>query len=147
MIQEAISGTEVFLVEATVKPGNIIRVFVDEPEGISLDECVRISKAIESGIDREKEDFEMQVSSPGLDNPLLVIHQYIKSIGEELKIETNDKQRIIGELLEVDPAGISLNAKIKVKTKGLKKGKTEFQMMNLKFEDIKSAKVNLHFKG
>jgi len=120
---------------------------VDEPEGISLDECVRISKAIESGIDREKEDFEMQVSSPGLDNPLLVIHQYIKSIGEELKIETNDKQRIIGELLEVDPAGISLNAKIKVKTKGLKKGKTEFQMMNLKFEDIKSAKVNLHFKG
>jgi len=61
LIRDAISGTEVFLVEAAVKQGNNIRVFVDEPDGISLDECVRISRAIEAGIDREKEDFDIQV--------------------------------------------------------------------------------------
>jgi ribosome maturation factor RimP len=147
MILEAISGTEVFLVEVAVNPGNIIRVFVDEPGGISLDEIGRISKAIESGIDSEKEDFEMQVSSPGLNNPLVVIQQYKKNIGKELKIETNDKQRLIGDLLEVDPEEITINAKVKVKVKGSKKNKVEFQMMKLKFENIKIAKVNLHFKG
>jgi len=147
LIQEVISGTEVFLVEAAVKQGNIIRVFVDEPDGISLDECVRISKAIEEGIDREKEDFDLQVSSPGLENPLLVTQQYVKNIGEELKIETSDNKRIIGELLEADSSGITLNAKVRVKSKGSKKSKTEFQSLSLKFDEIKSAKVNLQFKG
>ena len=147
LIRDAISGTEVFLVEAAVKQGNNIRVFVDEPDGISLDECVRISRAIEAGIDREKEDFDLQVSSPGIENPLLVIQQYEKNIGRELKVETADNKRFTGELLDVDPSGISLNAKVRVKTKGSKKSKTEFQSVNLRFDDIKSAKVNLHFKG
>ena len=147
MIHEAISGTEAFLVEVTVNQGNFIRVFLDEPNGISMDECVRISKVIEAGIDRETEDFDLQVSSPGLENPLRVNKQYIKNIGRELKVETNDKKRIVGELLEVETTGITLNAKVKVKAKGSKKSKIEFQAINLKFENIKSAKVNLHFKG
>ncbi len=147
LIHEAISGTEAFLVEVAINQGNFIRVFLDEPNGISMDECVRISKAIEAGIDREKEDFDLQVSSPGLENPLRVNKQYIKNIGRELKVETNDKKRIVGELLEVETTGITLNAKVKVKTKGSKKSKIEFQSIILKFEDIKSAKVNLHFKG
>ncbi len=147
IIKEAISGTEIFVVEAAVKPGNIIRVYVDAPEGISMEECVRISKAIESGIDRELEDFDLQVSSPGLENPLLVIQQYTKNIGKELKVETDNKQRFVGELLEADPNGITLNALVKIKVAGSKKKKTEFQAVNLKFEEIKSAKVNLHFKG
>lgn len=147
IIQEVCTGTEIFLVEAAVKPGNIIRVYVDEPSGISMEECVRISKAIESGINREEEDFDLQVSSPGLENPLLVLRQYLKNIGNELKIETVNKQRIIGELTEVNEDGIKINAAIKVKVAGTKKKKSEFQTINLKFEEIKSAKVNLQFKG
>ena len=57
-----IEGTEAFLVNVDVKSGNLIRVFVDEPSGISLDECVRISKDIESSLDREEDDFDLQVS-------------------------------------------------------------------------------------
>ena len=147
MIAEACTGTEIFLVEATVKPGNVIRIFVDEPQGISMEECVRISKAIESGIDREVEDFELQVSSPGLENPLLVLKQYLKNIGNELKIETITKQRLVGELIEVNDAGIKISAAVKVKVAGTKKKKLEFQDVHLKFEEIKSAKVNLQFKG
>lgn len=146
LVREAISGTEIFLVEASVKPGNIIRVFVDEPAGISLDECVRISKAIEDGIDREKEDFDLQVSSPGLENPLIVIQQYEKNIGNELKVITIDNQRITGELIEVDPAGINLKAMVRVKNEGSKKSKPALQNVRIKFGDIKSAKVSLHFK-
>lgn len=147
IIKEAISGTEIFVVEAAIKPGNIIRVFIDEPNGISMEECVRISKAIESGFDREEQDFDLQVSSPGLENPLLVLQQYTKNIGNELKVETVNKQRFVGELLEADSNGIILNALVKLKIAGSKKKKTESQAVNLKFEEIKSAKVNLHFKG
>ncbi len=147
IIVEAIEGTEAFLVDIDVKQGNLIRVFVDEPEGISLDECVRISKTIESDLDREEEDFDLQVSSPGIENPLLVLPQFLKNIGRELKVETNTKERFVGELLDADQTGISLNAKVKIKVEGSKKKKSELRTMSLKFEEIKSAKVNLQFKG
>ncbi len=147
VIVEAIEGTEAFLVDIDVKQGNLIRVFVDEPEGISLDECVRISKTIESDLDREEEDFDLQVSSPGIENPLLVLPQFLKNIGRELKVETNTKERFVGELLDADQTGISLNAKVKIKVEGSKKKKSELRTMSLKFEEIKSAKVNLQFKG
>jgi ribosome maturation factor RimP len=147
IIIRTIEGTDAFLVDVDVKSGNLIRVFVDEPSGISLDECIRISKVIESSLDREEEDFDLQVSSPGLENPLLVLPQYIKNIGRELKVETLDKQRFVGELISADQIGISLKAKIKVKLEGSKKKKTELQSVSLKFEEIKSAKVNLQFKG
>ena len=130
-----------------VKQGNLVRVFVDDPNGISLDECVRISKAIESSLDREVEDFDLQVSSPGLENPLLVLPQYLKNIGRELKVETNEKERFVGELLSANEEGFSLNAKVKVKVEGSKKKKSELRTVSLKFEEIKSAKVNLQFKG
>ena len=147
LINEAVEGSDIFLVEVTVRQGNLIRVFVDEPRGISLDECVRISRAIESGLDREEEDFDLQVSSPGLENPLLVLPQYLKNIGRELKIETVEKERLTGELLGADKDGISINAQVKVKTPGSKKKQIEFQEKSLKFEEIKSAKVNLQFNG
>lgn len=147
VIVETIEGTEAFLVDVDIKQGNLIRVFVDDPNGISLDECVRISKVIESGLDREEEDFDLQVSSPGLENPLLVLPQYLKNIGRELKVETNAKERYVGELLSADQSGISLNAKVKVKVDGSKKKKSELRDVSLKFDEIKSAKVNLQFKG
>ena len=142
-----IEGTEAFLVNVDVKSGNLIRVFVDEPSGISLEECVRISKEIESSLDREEDDFDLQVSSPGLENPLLVLPQYLKNIGRELKVDTIDKQRLVGELISADQIGISIKAKVKVKVEGTKKKKSELQTISLKFEEIKSAKVNLQFKG
>ena len=147
IIVEAIEGTEAFLVDVDIKQGNLIRVFLDEPEGISMDECVRISKTIESELDREEQDFDLQVSSPGLENPLLVLPQYLKNIGRELKVETNTKERFVGELLDADQTGISLNAKVKIKVEGSKKKKSESRTMSLKFEEIKSAKVNIQFKG
>ena len=147
IVADSVDGTDAFLVDVSVKPGNLIRVFVDDPSGISLDECVRISRAVESSLDREAEDFDLQVSSPGLDNPLIVLPQYIKNIGRELKIETQGKEKYTGELLEADEEGIKINAKIRIKEKGSKKSNTGFQLVELKFDDIKSAKVNLQFNG
>jgi ribosome maturation factor RimP len=78
---------------------------------------------------------------------LRVKQQYLKNIGSDLKIETVDDKRIAGELLEVNSEDITINAKVKAKVKGSRKSKTDYQSTTLRFEDIKSAKVNLHFKG
>ena len=135
IVLDSIEGTDTFLVDIAVRPGNLIRVFVDDPSGIPLDECVRISRAVESSLDRESEDFDLQVSSPGLDNPLLVLPQYQKNIGRELKVETNEKDKYTGELIEADEEGVKIQAKIRIKEKGAKKSKTEFQLVELKFDD------------
>jgi ribosome maturation factor RimP len=147
LVIQAIEGTPAFLVEIDIKPGNLIRVFIDEPSGISLDECVRISRVIESGLDRENDDFDLQVSSPGLDNPFKVLPQYLKNVGQELKVETLDGRRLTGELKSADEESITLEAKVRVKEKGSKKKKTAIETVCLKYEDIKIAKVNLQFNG
>ncbi len=66
LVSQYIQGTDIFLVEASVKPGNVIRVHVDRPEGISIDECVKISRHMNEMLDRDVEDYDLQVSSPGL---------------------------------------------------------------------------------
>jgi len=143
LVNQAIEGTKAFLVDVDIKPGNLVRVFIDEPEGISLDECVRVSRAIENGLDRDVEDFDLQVSSPGLDNPLKVLPQFLKNIGQELKVETIDGEKLAGELISADAEGIILEAKARVREKGSKKKKTELKTVSLKYGDIKSAKVDL----
>lgn len=145
LIQEMLSETEVFVVDIQIKPGNQIKVYIDEPEGISIDLCVQFSRAIEFGLDRELEDFALQVSSPGLSEPLKVHQQYRKQIGQSLKVSTIDGKKITGDLLSADESGIEVNAEIKVKVEGSKKKATEIQLIKLEYNEIKTAKVNLVF--
>lgn len=145
LIQERLDESEVFVVDIQVKSGNVIRVYIDEPTGISLDTCIEFSRLIEFGLDRETEDFELQVSSPGLTEALKVPQQYTKHIGNSLKIMTNDEETFIGELLSADEQGIQINAEIKVKEAGKKKKKTEIQSKRLEYKEIKTTKVNLVF--
>ncbi len=105
---------------------------------------MQFSRVIEFGLDREIEDFALQVSSPGLTEPLRVHQQYRKQIGQSLKILTVDEQKITGELLSADENGIEVNAVIKVKADGKKKT-TEIQLIKLEYKEIKTAKVNLVF--
>src|SRR5690554_3690461 len=76
-----------FLVDIQVSASNAIRVFIDSYDGIDIDHCVAISRHIEHNLDREEEDFELQVSSPGLSEPLKVKEQYIKNIGREMEVD------------------------------------------------------------
>ncbi len=145
LIRERLEESEVFVVDIQVKPGNVIRVYLDEPEGISIDTCVEFSRIIESGLDRDTDDFELQVSSPGLTEPLKVPEQYIKHIGQSVKILTNDEKKYIGEILSADSNGFEINAEIKVKLAGSKKKTTEFQVVKLEYKEIKTTKVNLVF--
>lgn len=145
IISTQIADSGIFVVELQVKPGNLIQVFLDHPDGITIETCVAYSRLIESHLDREKEDFELQVSSPGLDQPFKVIEQYRKNLDRTIKVVTSDGSKFKGKITHVDKLGIEMDAEIKVKNPEGKKKKTEIQSKRLDFSEIKSAKVNLEF--
>ncbi len=111
LVQEHIQGSDIFLVEAVVKPGNMIRVHVDRPEGISIDECVKISRFLNSRLDREVEDFSLEVSSPGMSSPFKVTQQYEKNIGRIIELRIEGGERLEGKLERVDESAITLNVR------------------------------------
>lgn len=144
-MHDRISESEIFVVDIQIKPGNLIQVFLDQPGGISLDSCVEFSRLIESNLDREQEDFELQVSSPGLDKPLKVYQQYVKNVGKKIKIVLLNGDKYTARVMAADPEGVELEAELSVKTPGVKKKTTELKSVRLEYKDIKTAKVNLEF--
>ena len=140
-----IRETSIFLVDVRVNSANRISVKVDKPEGVTIEECVNISRAIESGLNRDIEDFELEVSSPGLTEPLKVMEQYRKNCGRQVDVLKCDGQKINGLLQYVDDNGIVLEVKAKIKEAGQKRSKTVMQTVALKFSDIKTTKVTITF--
>ncbi len=138
-------GTGLFLVDIHVSPSNSIRVLADSKEGITLEECMQLSRAIESSLDREVEDFNLEVSSPGLSEPLKVIPQYEKNIGREVEIISDEGEKIRGRLTELTGKGVIIEELVKIK--GEKK-KPEIKPVNreLCFDSIKTAKIVITFK-
>jgi ribosome maturation factor RimP len=121
LVKEKIEGTSVFIVDITVGGNQQINVLVDKPEGISIDECVGISRHIEGNLDREEQDFELQVSSPGLDVPFKVREQYDKNIGRTVKVYTKDNKKHEGVLSEVTNDFVVLKWQEKERLEGKKK--------------------------
>ncbi len=129
---------EYFLVEVDVRKGNVINVLVDGDNGITIDECVKISRNIESHFDRDEEDFELRVSSPGLNKPFKLLRQYIKYIDRKIEIVTNDDKRITGILKSCSES----NIEIEVIT--CKKEKIAV-IRDLQLNEIKNAKPVISF--
>ena len=98
LVEEFVRGTGLFLVSVKVSNANRIIVLADKNEGITIDECAAIHRHIENGLDRNKEDFELQVSSPGLDVPFGVIEQYFKNEGKKVEVVWyNKKGDLVGK--------------------------------------------------
>jgi len=143
LVEKIIRETEIFLVGITVTAKNKILVWIDRKDGITIDECAEISKELENHLDRSIEDFELEVSSPGLDTSFRVRQQYDKNIGREIEIVTEDNKIHKGELLQVTEDGIKLEI-IKNK-KGKVKKEDQATELSLGFNQIKSAKVIVTF--
>ena len=144
-VLSAIGDTAIFVVDVRVDSANKISVEIDKSEGITIEECIHISRAVENGLDREVEDFELVVSSPGLTEPFKVMEQYRKNCGRQVDVVKRDGQKVNGLLLHVDEEGIELEVKAKIKELGQKRPKTVIQTVQLKFSDIKTTKVTITF--
>lgn len=134
-----------FLVDVSVSSSNVIRVEIDSYLGLTIEQCVEVSRHIESNLDREKEDFELQVSSPGADKPFKVREQYLKNKGRELEVTLKDGNILKGKLDEIDDDHISLLVTSKEKTENSKKKQLAATKHCIDYKDIKKAKVIISF--
>jgi ribosome maturation factor RimP len=141
IVKEHIGGTGIFLVAVKVSSSGKITVLADKADNITIDECAAIHRHIESRLDRDTEDFELQVSSPGLDMPFGVFEQYLKNQGKRVEVVTSEGQKLFGILSNVTPGGFDLESEIKSKGK-----KKETLLVPFNFEDVKSTKVVLTIK-
>jgi ribosome maturation factor RimP len=141
LVEEFIKGTGLFLVAVKVSSANRITVLADKNEGITIDECVAIHRHIENSLDREKEDFELQVSSPGLDLPFGVIEQYIKNQGRKVEVVENDGSKTMGMLKNVTAGGFELETEVKIKGKA-----KELKDISFNFDQVKTTRVILTIK-
>lgn len=135
---------DLFLIELMVLPDNQVRVVIDGDNGVSVEDCVLISRAIEHNLDRDETDFSLEVTSAGATSPLQNKRQYKKNIGRTLKVKTKDKE-LKAELLSVDDEAITLTWKAR-EPKPLGKGKMTVQKEEkISYDDIEKAKVMIKF--
>ena len=143
LVEEVLTD-DLFIVDITVGIGNLISVSVDSDAGISVGECVQISRHIENSLDRETEDFSLEVSSPGLSLPFKVLRQYLKNIGRDVEVVTKSGEKQNGILKSADSEGFELEIVVKEKVDGTKVLVTKSLAYN--FDQMKTVKIVISFK-
>ena len=103
LVKEALQDRDdLFVTEVKVKPDNTIYVFMDGDNGVTVDDCIMVSKCVEKRLDRDRSDFELNVSSFGIGRPLQVLRQYRNAIGKMLAVKLSDGSRLKGKLMAAD---------------------------------------------
>ena len=135
---------DLFLIELIVLPDNQVRVVIDGDNGVSVDDCVFVSRAIEHNLDRDETDFSLEVTSAGATSPLQHKRQFKKNIGRTLKVKTKDKE-LKADLISADEEAITLTWKTR-EPKPIGKGKVTVQKEEkISYDDIEKAKVMIKF--
>ena len=148
IVEDILGNGAIFLVSLSVSRQNNIRVYLDGDDGVTIADCIKISRHIESQLDRDNEDFDLEVSSVGVSEGLVHQRQYRKNVGRRLAIVTTENERQKGTLAEVSDEGITIHPD--KKEKGKKKRKvpepdTDAPLF-LPFGQIEEAKVQVAFK-
>ena len=137
------AGTEFFLVEVRVLPGYKIYVFADSTHNITIQQCATVSRHLEEFLETNNlvpEQYMLEVSSPGLDQPFRVSNQYEKAINTDVEVVLKDGRKLEGRLTDVSTSGLTLLESV------MKKGKLiEEKVHDLSFEEIKTTKKTIIF--
>tara|TARA_B110000495_G_C22608978_1_gene363606 strand:- start:19 stop:495 length:477 start_codon:yes stop_codon:yes gene_type:complete len=136
-----------YLVDVLISPTNSIVVEIDGiKNSVSVNDCISVSRNIEHNLDREENDFELKVSSPGLDQPFKVKQQYEKNIGRAVKVILNPHGSQEGILKDISEKAIVLEWEEKERLEGKKKQVLVSKTKEIKFEDIKETRIVITFK-
>ena len=149
LIDERIAELDngLFVVELSISATNVITVELDKHDGsVAVADCMSVSRNVEHNLDREEQDFEITVSSAGLDKPFRVLAQYQKNIGRDVKVKLNDAGKIEGALIEVTEDWIVIENSRKEKIEGKKKKEVIVEQHKLTFDMIKETKIIISFK-
>lgn len=145
-VEEHLLDSPNFLVEVVIRPGNTIVVEIDSKEGVSIDDCIVLSKHIESTLDREKEDFELEVGSAGVTSPFKIPKQYEKNIGNEIEVLSKAGQKLTGVLKDSNDHGFTMTITTLVKPEGAKRKIEVDEDLTFKYDEVKHTKYLIRFK-
>ena len=123
IVDEWLEDKEYFLVEVIISPDDKIVVEIDHKEGVWIEDCVELSRYIESRLNREDEDYELEVGSAGIGQPFKVLQQYYIHIGQEVEVMTKGGQKLTGVLKHADEEKFTVSVQKKVKMEGAKRPK------------------------
>lgn len=144
LIEDKLSEDQ-FIVSFDINPGNQIMVTLDSMHSITIDHCVEISRTVEGSIDREEDDFELQVSSSGLGQPLKVYRQFVKNIGQEMEVVLANGEKLEGVLKTADQEGFELETSKREKVEGHKKKQLITSLHRIAFDEAKTVKNIIKF--
>ncbi len=139
-VEEALAGTDMFVVDIRVSASNDITVELDSSDGMDIDTCADITRHIESVFDRDIEDYSLEVGSAGLTAPFKVRGQYVKNIGNDVEILTSDGRKLRGVL-----AAFTVEIPVKVKEEGAKRPVVKMQPEEFRAADCKSVNYLIKF--
>ncbi|CAZ96510.1 ribosome assembly cofactor RimP [Zobellia galactanivorans] len=145
LLDDALAADDtLFLIDFSMSADNHIKVVLDGDEGVTVQDCMKISRAIEHNLDRDEYDFSLEVASAGAASPIVMPRQYTKNIGRKLMVRT-EAETFEGNLTGTTDEGIVLEWKAR-EPKPIGKGKVTVQKKEeINFSDIKEAKVILKF--
>ena len=146
LIQPKIEEDGLFLVEISINSSNHISIFIDGDKGVNIDQCIELSRFIEQSLNRDEDDFELNVSSAGLDLPLKVQKQYIKNIGRLVDVVLTNGQKLTGKLVNANDIGIDLEVEKSVLSEGKKRKQLVTVIDTFKYSDIKTTKIVVSFR-
>ena len=146
IVNEWLEDKEYFLVDVSVSPDDKIVVESDHAEGVWIDDCVELSRFIESKLDREEEDYELEVGSAGIGQPFKVLQQYLIHIGKEVEVLTREGKKLEGILKDANEENMTLTIQKKVKLEGAKRPKLVEEDITYTYSEIKYTKYLISFK-
>jgi ribosome maturation factor RimP len=144
MVQDMLANDPAyFLVEIKIKPTNNVKLFLDGDQGVTIEKCISWNRALYKKIEEENlfpnGDFSLEVSSPGVDEPLKLFRQYKKNIGRTVEVILKEGNKVTGKMIDVTEDAITVE-----ETKGKNKKKEVVQHVFL-FDQIKSTKIQTVF--
>lgn len=146
LVQEALDeNPSLFLITLDIQGNNEIKIVIDGDEGVRVEDCMSVSRKVEHNLDREEEDFSLEVMSSGATSPLEIPRQFIKNVGRHLAVKTQDGEKIEGLMEEATDSKIVLTWKTR-EPKPVGKGKvTVHKKVALTYPEIAEAKVMIKF--
>lgn len=146
IVEEWLQEKEYFVVDVNVSPDDKILVEIDHAEGVWIEDCVELSRFIESKLNREEDDYELEVGSAGIGQPFKVLQQYYIHIGCDVEVLTKAGIKLVGILKDADEAKFILTIQKKVKEEGQKRPKMVDEDVCFAYDEIKYTKYLISFK-
>jgi len=146
VVTDAIAGSGIFIVDITVTPDNKVTVELDSTDGLDIETCARITRDIETAVDRDIEDYELEVGSSGLTAPFKVRAQYVKNIGNNIEVLTRDGRKMTGLLTSVGESDFTIEVTRKIKEPGAKRPSLVSEPVTLSMDNVRKACYLIDFK-